>query len=88
MRLHLLTKCPVGLEAPIVVGCFTDRELARKQINGPGTWTIFSVEANKPYAEGNLLDVETMIVTDPVALGTIPVSPRYADPIPKFLPPR
>lgn len=59
-KLHIVTKSDVDMGAPYVIGVFTDHGLAVDACRGPGTFAIHSVDPDRAYRRGSMLDVEVI----------------------------
>lgn len=55
-QLHVVTKSDVGLDAPYVVGVFTDSIRAVEACTGAGRFLITRLDPNRVYPRGSLLD--------------------------------
>ncbi len=67
--LWVVTKSPVGLDdAAAIIGSFTSAGAARGALHGAGTYLIARVVPNRVYREGELLDVECVVVPSAIEL--------------------
>ncbi len=55
-QLHVVTKSDVGLDAPYVVGVFTNAAKAEAACTGAGRFVIARCDPNRVYPRGTLLD--------------------------------
>lgn len=53
---HIVTKSDDGVGAPYVIGLFTQVEMAESACKGAGRFIIHSVDPNRVYPRGTLLD--------------------------------
>jgi hypothetical protein len=71
-QFHVVTKSDVGLDAPYVVGVFTNAAKARNACIGAGRFIISRCDPNRLYPRGTLLDCALI---DNVTTGSLKVGP-------------
>ncbi len=59
-KVTILQKRDVGVDAPYLIGAFESIEKARAACTGVGTYFLMTVDANRAYAQGRMLDVEVI----------------------------
>lgn len=65
MSLYVVLKSPVGLDGTAeILGVFTSRHRACQSCVGAGSYLIATVQPDRTYRSGTLLDVESVIVAD------------------------
>lgn len=71
-QLHVVTKSDVGVDAPYVIGVFTDAVKAGQACKGPGRFIIHRCDANRVYPRGSLLDCA---VIEQITAASLKVTP-------------
>jgi hypothetical protein len=70
--LWVVTKSDTDMDAPYVIGVFTDRVLADAACIGPGTFHVAGCRENRIYRRGDLLDVTVVENVTTYSLRTTP----------------